>query len=640
MVAGRQWDMRAPSLIRVLLKNIMTRVLYAGNFPCAAILIFVFGLSNAAIAADVNPLRPADTSSPRATLRGFVQTMNEIEVRMTDVLKSYAESDRLYLSPEERRNQIANLSRGLELVRYLDISQISPVLRDVVAAERVIQLKEILDRIELPSFDDIPDQEAMARTSTKRWRLPDTEIDVVLIEKGPRAGEYLVSDSTVDRLPEFYERVRNLPYKPGPTKQLTEVYRTISSNKTSTMYDAFSSSPIGLAVIIPPRWMLSLPVWAKAKIAGVAMWQWLGVIFGIFGGMLFVFGTHRLARLVRRREDESGPGWHSLLTPLAIILLAGLLGPLLSKVLRIGGSPFIVIAFAETIALFLSAAWLSMIGASIVGEIIARSERLSRGSLDSQLIRLGARFVGIVVAIVLLMEAANELGFPAFSVLAGLGVGGLAVALAARDSLANLFGSVLIMFEKPFRVGHRIRLSGSEGVVEDVGFRSTRIRTPDNSLLSIPNNAVVNATVENLTLRTMFRQRLLVQVTYDTPREKLEALARGITQLIADHPMTNKDNLHVRFNDLGESSLNILVIFYLVVPDYSAELRERETILLQIMDLAKEIDVEFAFPTRTVHVETVPTPANSGFADASGLGAVGVTAGSRGEACQTVARSP
>jgi hypothetical protein len=109
----------------------------------------------------------------------------------------------------------------------------------------------------------------------------------------------------------------------------------------------------------------------------------------------------------------------------------------------------------------------------------------------------------------LLMEGANELGFPAFSVLAGLGVGGLAVALAASDSLANLLGSVLLMFEKPFRVGHRIRLSGSEGVVEDVGFRSTRIRTADNSLISIPNNAVVNETVENLTLRRMFRQRLL-----------------------------------------------------------------------------------------------------------------------------------
>ena len=190
--------------------------------------------------------------------------------------------------------------------------------------------------------------------------------------------------------------------------------------------------------------------------------------------------------------------------------------------------------------------------------------------------------------------------------MAGLGVGGLAVALAARDSLANLLGSMLIMIEKPFRVGHYVRVSGGEGTVEDVGFRSTRIRTPDNSLISIPNNSVVNATVENLSLRMMRRQRFLIQVTYDTPREKLEELVSGIKQLIADHPTTNKTNFNVRFNDFGESSLNILVYFHIETTDYSAELAAREEILLQIMDLAKQLGIDFAFPTRTLVIEAPP----------------------------------
>jgi MscS family membrane protein len=208
-------------------------------------------------------------------------------------------------------------------------------------------------------------------------------------------------------------------------------------------------------------------------------------------------------------------------------------------------------------------------------------------------------------------EGAHQLGFPAFSVLAGLGVGGLAVALAARDSLANLFGSVLIMFEKPFRVGHRIRVGDSEGIVEDVGFRSTRIRTLNNSLIPIPNNAVVNATVENLSLRTMFRERLVIQLAYHTPRNKLEASIEGIRQMITDHPTTNKTNFNVCFNDFGDSSLNVLVIIYVVVPGIPTELRECKALLLQIMDLAKEVGVEFAFPTGTLHVETMPTPARS-----------------------------
>jgi MscS family membrane protein len=178
-----------------------------------------------------------------------------------------------------------------------------------------------------------------------------------------------------------------------------------------------------------------------------------------------------------------------------------------------------------------------------------------------------------VCAVVFLIRGADELGFPAYSVLAGLGVGGLAVALAARDSIANLLGSLLIMIEKPFRVGHYIKVGGSEGTVEDVGFRSTRIRTQDNSLISLPNNAVVNATVENLSLRAMRRQRFFLQITYDTPREKVEAVVAGIRRLILDHTLTNKTNLHVRFNNFSESSLDILVMFYFDIQDYGVELR-------------------------------------------------------------------
>jgi MscS family membrane protein len=277
---------------------------------------------------------------------------------------------------------------------------------------------------------------------------------------------------------------------------------------------------------------------------------------------------------------------------------------LLCAILRVGGTPRVAITFAQTGALYLSAAWLSIVGAGLFAEAIVGSEHLRRRSLDSQLIRLAMRLVGIAAAVGLLIQGAYELGFPAYSVLAGLGVGGLAVALAARDSLANLLGSMLIMIEKPFRVGHVVRVSGSEGTVEDVGFRSTRIRTLDNSLISIPNNSVVNATIENLSLRVMRRERFFIQVTYDTSREKLEALADKIKQLIADHPLTNKKTIHVRFNDFGESSLNILVYFYLEVADLATELEAREEILFHIMGFAKELDIDFAFPTRTLVIDS------------------------------------
>src|SRR5262249_39428891 len=224
-------------------------------------------------------------------------------------------------------------------------------------------------------------------------------------------------------------------------------------------------------------WLLNLPAWAKARIGGLAPWQWLGLVSGLVVCASLVYGVYRLGRfLASRRPEEAGRGWHALLTPLAVLVVSAVPVPLVCTILRVGGTARIVITFVQTGALYLSAAWLSMVAANLLAEAIVASEHLRPRSLDSQLIRLGMRFAGIAIAVGFLIQGSYELGFPTYSVLAGLGVGGLAVALAARDSLANLLGSMLIMIQKPFRVGHYVRVSGGEGTVEDVGFRSTRIR--------------------------------------------------------------------------------------------------------------------------------------------------------------------
>ena len=327
--------------------------------------------SNAAKAAEVNPLRPVDTASPRETLQDFVVTMDGIYRGMKDILQEYAASQRLYLTSDERRRRVEILSAAAKAIKVLDLSDIPPVLQQTVAAERAIQLKEILDRIELPSFDSVPDRNAAAGLPSKRWRLPETEIDIALVENGPRSGEYLVSAGTVDRLPEFYERVKKLPYKPGPAAELSDVYRKLSSGGTATIYEAYMSSPVGLERIVPIRWMLRLPAWAKFPIAGVALWQWLGLLVGLAVCLGFVYGIYRLNRhLAARRAEESGPGWHALLTPLAIILVTAFPVPLLCAIFRIGGTARIVITFMQTGALYLSAAWLSVIAASLLAEAI------------------------------------------------------------------------------------------------------------------------------------------------------------------------------------------------------------------------------------------------------------------------------
>jgi MscS family membrane protein len=201
---------------------------------------------------------------------------------------------------------------------------------------------------ELPSFESIPDRNSAAGLPSKRWRLPETEIDIALIENGPRSGEYLVSAGTVDRLPEFYERVKNLPYKPGPAAELSDVYRKLSAGGTATIYEAYLSSPVGLERIVPISWMLRLPAWAKSPIAGVAPWQWLGLTVGLAVCLGFIYGIYRLNRhRAGRRAEESGPSWNALLTPLAIILVTAFPVPLLYAIFRVGGTGRIVITFCR-----------------------------------------------------------------------------------------------------------------------------------------------------------------------------------------------------------------------------------------------------------------------------------------------------
>jgi MscS family membrane protein len=256
--------------------------------------------------------------------------------------------------------------------------------------------------------------------------------------------------------------------------------------------------------------------------------------------------------------------------------------------------------------LYLAATWAVFIGAGAIAESIVRIQQRRVSGVDSQLIRLGSRLIGLVIAIALIIEGADELGFPSYSVLTGLGFGGFAVAFAARETLANLLGSIAIMLEKPFRSGDWIKVDKAEGKVEYVGFRSTRIRTFGDSLISIPNSIVANSVIDNFDVRGRRRQRFFVQITYGTLPGKVESFVDGIRRIIAEHTMTDKNVSYIHFNKFGESGLDILLYFYLKAPDLATELREREAILIKILELGKTLGVEFAFPTRTLHIDGAP----------------------------------
>ncbi|GAG38726.1 unnamed protein product, partial [marine sediment metagenome] len=178
--------------------------------------------------------------------------------------------------------------------------------------------------------------------------------------------------------------------------------------------------------------------------------------------------------------------------------------------------------------------------------------------------------------------------------------------LAAKDTIANLFGSFTIFLDRPFQIGDWVIIDGTEGTVEDVGFRSTRIRTFYKSLVTLPNSNVAAATIDNMGKRNYRRINLVLGLTYDTPPERMQAFVEGIRAVLQANPRIWHDSYEVYFNNFGDSSLDVLVYCFLNVPSWSEELRQRHNVLMEFLRLASELGVSFAFPTQSLYVESMP----------------------------------
>jgi len=189
----------------------------------------------------------------------------------------------------------------------------------------------------------------------------------------------------------------------------------------------------------------------------------------------------------------------------------------------------------------------------------------------------------------------------------------LAFALAAKDLLGNFFGSLTVLLDRPFHIGDWVIIGDVEGSVEQVGFRSTRIRTFYNSLITLPNALLTTTKIDNMGARRYRRMKTMLGLTYDTPPEKIDAFCEGIRSLIQLHPYMRKDYYQVYFNQYSAASLDILVYVFWETPDWNTELRERHRFLLDVLRLAKQLDVEFAYPTQTLYLKQDAEPVlNSG----------------------------
>jgi MscS family membrane protein len=394
-----------------------------------------------------------------------------------------------------------------------------------------------------------------------------------------------------------------------------ETSRSGRSSATTTVQD--ERPPEGTSQGMPP--FSRLGAQAVALWENNTFWNWCSPLIGL---VLAVLVGRILAAILRRYSDRfRRRGWRAqeqairgLIGPASLVLITLGLSLGMGNVTLGGLRDF----WGKTTILLYTIAFLwyasNLVALVEIGlrRLIARTE----SPVDDHLapwIRRILRALLWTLGILFVVNTVFEQDIGAW--LAGLGIAGLAVSLAAQDSLKNLFGSLTILMDRPFRVGERIVFGGYDGVIEEIGFRSTKVRTLTGHLVTVPNANIVNEAVENIGRRPAIRRVLNVTITYDTPADKVREAVTIIRDILEQEDLRgpihqtvggNESPPRVYFNDYNAESLNIFVIYWYVPPSYWDYLEHAEKVNLRIFEEFEKAGIEFAFPTQTLYLASDP----------------------------------
>ncbi len=482
-------------------------------------------------------LAPATAASPRDTVEGFRSDVNQAASLLTEAYHRHREEPGLFWSDEAKATAARAEALFVRAGRYLDLREIPPTNLASRRLEATLLLKEIMDRLQLPPTADIPGREATADGRLARWTLPGTEIQIVRIQDGPRAGDYLFSPDTVHRLEEFYDAVRDQAEVDGAA---------------ADFYAFYSQSP---GRLMPPKWFVvidDLPGPFKRVIWEQAAWQWIALAIVIGLALLALAGVRRGLHWLQAGDDGPASLPASLIAPASIAVATLFVLEAASVWINITGTPLAYLEDASDAIAYCAMIWgvLSFTGA-LASRVAGVGTASGRG-LDAHLVRAAIRMVGIAGAIALFVNGASQLGIPLAGILAGLGVGGLAIALAAKPTLENLICGLILYADQPVRVGDYCRFDKFEGRIEDIGFRSTRVRAPDRTVITIPNATFVNMSLVNLSNRDRmpYTREIRLRRASDAAsiREEMESYAA----LVASHPMIEAGSVDVRLKDVHD----------------------------------------------------------------------------------------
>jgi MscS family membrane protein len=482
----------------------------------------------------------------------------------------------------------ADLSRA---IKALDTSDLPELVREERAKEIAIKLYTIL------TFREITPSKIPASAVTSPLQIGEVNAYGIYIEQnGPN---WRFSRATVKDVPEIFREIEHNLSK----KEMRKLGGSTATWLTIRSY---------------------IPEQLKGTTFILEDWHWLAAALTLFATFLvqytLVFLIQRVCSRVSpsRFSADQKEALASIRKPIFVIVFTSALQLFLSSFdLEIDFYTFVItwISTIRIIATMVLAIRLVPIFTTRVNRFAAEATSVTEEILHP-LVEMAAWLCIILIgaAQILWTHGVNVSGLAA-----GLGLGGLAFALAAKDTVENIFGAVAILIDQPFRVGDSISMGGLTGTVEQIGLRSTRIRTPENSLVSLPNSKIIASHVDNLGARTSVRVKTILNLPLSTPPASLEALCAGVRAILESHPLCVRDSIVVHFNEFNPACLGVLIQFNLTLQTWAEEQRRKEEIFLAIIRLLGELGLSLAVPLQEISVKTTPSETSSTPASTDGV---------------------
>ncbi|MBN3846946.1 mechanosensitive ion channel [Paraburkholderia sp. Ac-20342] len=517
-------------------------------------------------------------SSPSETYGSLISGAKRLE----SLYRAYT-NDKTFGNLRELRYEFRRLRT------LLDLSAVPEASRVKVGDEALTYLADILIRLPAPDLTKIPGVVAGEKGLPASWEIPGTDIQIARVTSGPNTGAYLVTTNSIDALADDYIRMQHLPVL------------------HPRHYPLFHLEYINATGPFIPDWLgKHIPDSLKADYLNTPIWKFIAIACVVVLMLALAYGWVRVVQTQSRHASNVKKlAWHFTL-PTMFLSIYYLSVQLLIAHINPAGLLAMGEGLLATAIWYGLAAWAAWIGCLLLADLVISKPGIAGNTLDSHLLRLTARIAAICLAGGFLIYGANEIGIPAYGLVTGIGVGGIALALAAQSTIENLFGGIALFADRPFRIGDTISFNNALGTVETVGTRSTRIRALDGTFVTMPNGDLAKMKIENLTRRNkcLVAQRFSVQL--DTSVDQLRQLLEGIRRLAAAEETIEKSDgwPRVRCVGIAVGHIDVDLRAYVLTKDYTTFLEIQEALLLQILELIEELDIPLARPVLATMTES------------------------------------